>query len=122
VLFPDALDELKCAPKFVEQRLSRVAGDRQTAACRRPIFRESGKQDMASWPQRSTDLPKVGVAIARARQEVKDGAIVPEIESSVGQLRVEHVGLEPAHTRGRVSQTRTGLRKCGWLQIEHREV
>lgn len=96
----EALDEPKMRAQFTRKRRRVVADDVEAAAARGAFGSESADEDVTARPQRADQLAHVRGAIPGRGQEVKDGAVVPQIESAGGQIGGQDVGSNPPHLGG----------------------
>jgi len=97
----ERLSELGCQARLV------VTAHVQAAAPRRPIGREGGDDDCASWHDSPLDRFDVSFTLAGFEKEVEECAIVPDVERAE-RLSVQYVADHPAD---RVSPVRqSGLR------------
>lgn len=115
-----ALHQLKVASEFAVERLGRIPDDVEATAARRSVFSEGGQEDEATWSDGSSYLVDVPRAIGSVREEVKDRAIMPEIECVRRQLDRQDITLVPRDgvRTARPGKPRRGLRERGSGQIE----
>lgn len=83
--------------KLAGERTRIIAADLQAAAVRRSIRGERGEDQVAADRQRPAGQSSVPFAIARLREEMEDGPVMPDVELPQVRHR-RHIRFNPLHS------------------------
>jgi Skp family chaperone for outer membrane proteins len=81
-----------------------VAHDGQTAASVRAVFGKGGNDHMAAWLHGTQHGLYVGLPLFGACQEMKDGAVMPDVVGVEREIGLGDVGLDPLNRSGFCAQ------------------
>ena len=98
--FAHAIDEIELLTKFVVQLLRTVAHDLETAAMVGSIGGKRGNDNMSAWSHGTADSIDIALTIGCLCQEMKDSAIMPNVEDFRRQLYLCDIRFYPFHMRG----------------------
>ena len=102
--------------------LGAVAHDRKAAAMGRTVFRKSGDDDMTARLDGTKDSLNIGVAILWGGEKMKDGSVVPYIESVGRKLLRCNVCFHPGDPISpRTKALPRGADRCRG-KVEHGEI
>src|ERR1700738_1907200 len=80
-------DQFECRAEFAVQRICVVLDHRKTAAFRGPVRSESSDDHVPARLHRAHDLSDIRAKVGLAREKVKYGPVVPDIEEPFWQWR-----------------------------------
>ena len=83
--------------KLGMQFIRAITHDRQAAALVWPVFGKGGDDDVTAGLDRTKHGLYISGTIFRRGQEMEHGAIVPDIESPGGQIRLGDIRLDPLY-------------------------
>lgn len=104
------------------QGVRRVSLYGKTAAALGSIEREGREDDVTSGAHTGSKGVEVAALVFRVDEEVKDGAIVPDVDGLWQRERGQDVGFEPRNPRGALTQTRATLFERRRRNVEHRDM
>src|SRR5512142_591933 len=89
--------EAKLLPEHRAERVRRVALDGQSAALGWPVVGERRNDHMPARLDGTANLRDVRRTILRSDEEMKYGAVVPEVDARRGEVDGQDVRLSPHH-------------------------
>lgn len=120
--FLAVIQQLEGIAELVMQLIRAIPFYRQAAALNRPIFSESGDNDMAARFDRTEHGFDISGPILGVGEKMKNGTIVPDIILAGWQIRFDNIRLDPANF-GRAGTQALSRRFQGMpRQIEHRHI
>ena len=116
VIAPPRLDQPEGGAEHGGEALAVVPRDGKAAASFRPVGREGRDDRVTARPQGQREALHIGGLIGWIGEEVKRGAVVPDVVASVGRpggrVRDEPVRFSPPPRRAAPSPLRSPLPKC----------
>ena len=97
VLFFVVFDQFEGRAEFTMQRVRVVLDHRETTALGRAVRSKGGNYDVSARLHRAHDLGDIRATVCLAREKVKYGPVVPDIEESFRQWRGNDISLDPLH-------------------------
>ena len=122
ILVPYRLDQSIIPAKLAEQCFGVVAFDGETAALRRSIGCKRPDDHVAAWTDCDMQLRSVARPVARLRQEMKYGSIVPNRDLTVAKSMLQDVRLERSNTISSITQARSKRVERRTAHVEDRDV
>jgi len=92
------------AHKLPAQRFGMVENNLKPAALGRGLWSEGADDHIATVPHCTGNLPCVGNTVARCRQEMKDGVIMPNIVSRRWLVALRDICNQPVHSVRGIAQ------------------
>ena len=89
MLFTHVFKQIKRRPELLVKLARCIPGDWQPTALLRSIRRESRNDDVAARFHRLHNLPYIGSAVDWIGQEVKNGAVMPDVIGGVSSFSVQ---------------------------------
>lgn len=122
VCFVYAVHQFEILAEFCMQALRAVSGDLEATASLRPIKCEGGDDYMPAFPHSMLQCPNIALSVLRLRQEVENGAVMPEIVALMFQIRLRNVGFDPVYVRAAAAEPLARVSKSACRHIQDRKM
>ena len=114
-------DQRPAGAQLAGQLAGTVAGHRQPGALRRSVGGEAAEDGDGVRSAGRDQCPQVAPPVGFGRQEMEDGAVVPDVEAP-GRLPRSDIGGQPVHLRGLRAEPPAGVPQAGRRDVEHGHV
>ena len=119
VKFLRALNQTESRPKFPVKRFGIISFYLEAAAFVRALWAEGADDDVTTRSHCRSNATNVRSPILWLRQEVKNGAIVPDIEAVHGKTHLRSVRPQPSDPSTSRAQAGTCHLQRGFRNVEH---